>query len=64
MLSGLVELVMRSGAALLLPLLLGEWGVYLAEILAWIGGMALLIWGYFRRMRVLFPSRGPLPDHP
>ena len=53
MLSGAVELVMRVGAALLLPLLIGEWGVYIAEIMAWIGAAILLIWGYYRRMRLL-----------
>lgn len=53
MLSGAVELVMRVGAALLLPRLIGEWGVYIAEIMAWIGAAILLIWGYYRRMRLL-----------
>lgn len=53
MLSGAVELVMRVGAALLLPRLIGEWGVYIAEIMAWIGAAILLIWGYYRRMRRL-----------
>ena len=41
------------GAALLLPRLIGEWGVYIAEIMAWIGAAILLIWGYYRRMRLL-----------
>ena len=53
MLSGAVELAMRVGAALLLPRLIGEWGVYIAEIMAWIGAAILLIWGYYRRMRLL-----------
>lgn len=53
MLSGIVELVMRIGAALILPALIGEWGVYFAEILAWIGAAVLLIWGYYRRMHLL-----------
>ena len=43
----------RAGAALLLPRLIGEWGVYIAEIMAWIGAAILLIWGYYRRMRLL-----------
>lgn len=51
MLSGGVELVMRVGAVLLLPRLLGEWGVYLAEVLAWLGAMLLLMAGYAYRMR-------------
>ena len=53
MISGVVELVMRIGNALLLPLLIGEWGVYFAEISAWIGAAIFLIFGYYRRMRIL-----------
>ena len=53
MLSGVVELVMRVAAALLLPALLGEWGIYLAEIMAWGGAAVLLMAGYYRRMRLL-----------
>ena len=39
--------------ALLLPGLIGEWGVYTAEIMAWVGAAILLMWGYYRRMRIL-----------
>lgn len=53
MVSGVVELFMRIGAALLLPALLGEWGIYSAEILAWVGAAVLLIWGYYRRMHLI-----------
>lgn len=64
MLSGVVELVMRVLAALALPALLGEWGIYLAEIMAWAGAAVLLICGYYRRMRLLSlrPSRGGYSD--
>ncbi|MBR4459553.1 MAG: MATE family efflux transporter [Clostridia bacterium] len=51
MLSGFVELAMRIGMALLLPLLFHEWGVYIAEIAAWIGAAILLIIGCYRRLR-------------
>ncbi|MBQ8080621.1 MAG: MATE family efflux transporter [Clostridia bacterium] len=51
MLSGVVELIMRVLSALLLPRLLGEWGVYLAEVLAWLGAMLLLMFGYLYRAR-------------
>ena len=44
---------MRIGCALLLPRVIGEWGVYWAEVSAWVGAAALLIWGYYYRMRVL-----------
>lgn len=53
MISGIVELFMRIGGALLLPLFMGEWGIYLAEILAWIGAAVLLCWGYYKRIRQL-----------
>ncbi len=53
MLSGGVELVCRIGCALILPALIGEWGVYISEISAWIGAAVLLIWGYHHRMRLL-----------
>lgn len=53
MLSGFVELAMRILCALILPGLMGEWGVYIAEIAAWGGAAVLLMWGYYRRMRLL-----------
>ncbi len=59
MVSGLVELGMRIGSALLLPRLMGEWGVYIAEITAWAGAAALLVWGYYRRMRGLDAQTQP-----
>ena len=43
MISGFVELAMRVGSALLLPRLLGVYGIYTAEIAAWIGAAVLLI---------------------
>ena len=59
MLSGVVELVMRITCALLLPRLIGEWGVYFAEIAAWLGAAALLIWGYHHRMHILERAQTP-----
>lgn len=53
MASGIVELVMRIGAVLLLPLFIGEWGVYIAEIMAWIGAAVYLMISYYRRIRML-----------
>ncbi len=47
MASGIAEFVMRTGAALLLPLLLGDTGIFYAEILAWIGADMILIPSYF-----------------
>ena len=49
--SGFVELGMRVGCALLLPLMLGVWGIYTAEIAAWAGAAVLLIIGCYRELR-------------
>ena len=51
MISGFVELGMRVGCALLLPLFLGVWGIYTAEIAAWIGAGLLLIISCYRELR-------------
>lgn len=42
MISGIVELFMRVSAALLLPHFIGVYGIYMAEVLAWIGAAVLL----------------------
>ena len=52
MISGFIELLMRVGAALLLPMVIGVWGVYLAEIAAWAGAGVFLIVGCYHRLRV------------
>ena len=44
---------MRIAAALALPLVMGESGIYYAEILAWLGAAVLLAAAYYRRMRTL-----------
>ena len=47
MLSGVSEFIMRTGSALLMPILMGEWGILYAEIIAWIGADLILVPGYF-----------------
>lgn len=42
MVSGIVELLMRVSCALILPRLIGVYGIYLAEVLAWLGAAVLL----------------------
>ena len=49
--SGIAEFVMRTLAAILLPLAVGETGIFFAEILAWAGADAILIPSYFVTMR-------------
>ena len=51
MISGFVELALRIGSALLLPILIGYWGVYLAEITAWISAGIFLIAGCYHRLK-------------
>jgi len=53
MVSGFVELALRIGAALLLPMVIGYWGVYLAEIAAWVGAGIFLIIGCYRRLKMI-----------
>ncbi len=53
MVSGFLELALRVGAALLLPALLGYWGVYLAEVAAWCGAGIFLILACYHRLHRL-----------
>lgn len=43
MASGIAEFVMRTGTALLLPLVMGETGIFFAEIAAWLGADVILV---------------------
>ena len=47
MISGIAEFIMRTGAALLLPGLIGYWGVFWAEALAWVGADLILVPSYW-----------------
>ena len=47
MVSGCAEFIMRVGAALLLPLVIGQDGIFYAEILAWSGAVIVLVSAYF-----------------
>ena len=51
MFSGVLELFMRSGSALVLPLFMGEWGVYTAGIISWYGAATLLAFSCRKRLR-------------
>lgn len=55
MISGIIELAMRISMAYILTGLIGEYGVYIAEVSAWVGAAALLIPAYFRRIGRLDP---------
>lgn len=51
MVSGIAEFCMRTGGVLLLPALLGENGIFTAEVLAWFGADMILVPSYFITFR-------------
>ena len=59
MLSGVGEFLMRIGVALLLPLFIGENGIFYAEVAAWIGANFILIPAYYRSIRKLKRNFSP-----
>ena len=56
MLSGVVEFFIRVGVALLLPKIMGQNGIFYAEITAWTGAAVLLAVSYYIRIRKLRKS--------
>lgn len=57
MLSGFAEFFMRIGCAVLLPALIGENGIFFAEILAWLGADIILISSYYYREKKIFVKK-------
>lgn len=51
MVSGIAEFIMRTGGVLLLPAVIGENGIFVAEVLAWAGADVILIPSYFITLR-------------
>ena len=51
MVSGIAEFVMRTLAALLLPGMIGESGIFYAEVTAWTGADVILVSSYFFVLR-------------
>ena len=47
MVSGIAEFIMRTGGVLTLPALLGGDGIFIAEVLAWLGADLILVPSYF-----------------
>ena len=62
MLSGVAEFIMRTGSALILPAIVGETGIFFAEILAWAGADVVLITSYFIVIRQLERTFVSVPD--
>lgn len=51
MLSGVMEFIMRVSVALVLPQLIGQKGIFFAEVSAWAGAALLLIVFYYAKIR-------------
>ena len=49
--SGIAEFIMRTVSAVFLPMLIGENGIFYAEIMAWTGAVIILIISYFAVIR-------------
>lgn len=56
MASGFAEFIMRTGTALTLPRVIGGDGVFLAEVMAWVGADVILLVSYLVRVRK-FPEK-------
>lgn len=57
MASGIAEFLMRALTAVFLPMLIGQTGIFFAEITAWAGADVILVISYFVMMRKLdFPK--------
>lgn len=55
--SGIAEFVMRALTAIFLPMLIGENGIFYAEIMAWAGAVVILVISYFAVIRKVERSR-------
>ncbi len=57
MVSGVMEFIMRIAIALILPGLVGQTGIYYAEVAAWVGAAAVLVSVYFAKIRRIEKSQ-------
>ena len=56
MVSGIAEFIMRTGGVLLLPAIMGENGIFAAEVSAWLGADLILIPSYFIILKRISPK--------
>ena len=59
MVSGIAEFIMRTGGVLLLPALMGENGIFIAEVSAWLGADLILVPSYFITLRKIVRQHLP-----
>ena len=50
MISGIVELIMRVAAVLIIPIFIGQNGIFFAEVIAWLGSEILLMITYYYKL--------------
>ena len=58
--SGIAEFIMRAVTAIFLPMLIGENGIFYAEIMAWTGATVILVISYFaviRKMEKIYGNK-------
>ena len=58
MVSGIAEFIMRTGGVLLLPMVMGEQGIFMAEVSAWMGADLILIPSYFITLKSITKKTG------
>ena len=58
MVSAFAELIMRIASALILARVIGEDGLFIAEVAAWGGAVAVLVFSYFHTIRKIERDRG------
>ena len=62
MISGIAELIMRVGAAIILPQIIGQKGIYFAEILAWLGAEVILMTVFYLSLHRLLRQGKATPQ--
>jgi len=60
MVSGVVELIMRTAGIFLIPMLIGEYGVFVAEVSAWLGADLILVPSYLITVKKAEKTRPPV----
>ena len=60
MISGVIEFIMRTVGVFLIPLLMGEYGIFIAEVSAWLGADLILIPGYLITVKNAEKLRPPV----
>ena len=58
MFSGFAEMVVRIGVALVLPIWMGQEGIYYAEVGAWTAAAVILVAAYYLRIGALSRRKG------